>query len=73
MKKQPLDRTYSGLVYLAPSGDWAWRIFFSGEDIVRGAGYSDSGEARADCQEILNDYDPHAEIVIEKPVNLPSA
>lgn len=68
MKKPVEPVTYSGLVYFAPSGDWAWRIFAGSEDVVRGAGYANAGEARAECQEILNDYDPEAEIVVEQPV-----
>lgn len=61
------SKVYSGLVYLAPSGDWAWRIFCDSEDVVRGAGYAGAQEAEADCREFLNDYDGQAEIVVEKP------
>lgn len=68
MSKQKANLEHSAVVYLAPSGEWAWRILCDGEDLVRGAGYPDSGAARAECQEILNDYDQEAEIVVEMPV-----
>ena len=68
MRKQEKVLDHSAVVYLAPSGEWAWRILRGSDDLVRGAGYASSGEARAECQEILNDYDPEAEIVVETPV-----
>lgn len=67
-KIEATDPSHSAVVYLAPSGEWAWRILRGGEDLVRGAGYPDWGAARAECLEILNDYDPEAEIVVETPV-----
>ena len=67
-KIEATDPRHSAVVYLAPSGEWAWRILRDGEDLVRGAGYPDWKAARAECQEILHDYDPEAEIVVEKPV-----
>ena len=67
MSKLNETMNYRGRVYLAPSGEWAWRIFTGSDDVVRGAGYGNADEARAECQEILNDYDTEAEIVVEQP------
>lgn len=62
------DPAYRALVYHTPSGDWAWRISQGSEDFIRGAGYRDPGEARAECQEMLNDHAIGTEIIIQRPV-----
>lgn len=59
---------YRVLVYHTPLGAWAWRIVQGGEDLVRGAGYPNLREARAECQEMLNDHAIEAEIVVQFPV-----
>lgn len=59
---------FTALVYLAPLGNWAWRISQGNDDLLRGAGYANWAEARVDCQEFLNGYDGEAEIVVEHPV-----
>lgn len=61
------QQEYSAVVYRATSGEWAWRILRDAEEVAEGEGYSSWGDARAECQEILNDHDPEAEIVVETP------
>ncbi len=59
---------YRVLVYQTPLGGWAWRILLGSEDLMRGAGYANVADARAECQEMLNDHAIEAEIVVQFPV-----
>jgi|CXWL01.1.fsa_nt_gi hypothetical protein len=37
--------TYEGETYLAPSGQWSWRVHTDGADVICGAGCESEGAA----------------------------
>lgn len=41
--------SYLGKVYCAASGQWAFRLYRDGEELVRGAGFEDEVEAAEAC------------------------
>ena len=55
-------------VYLAPSGQWAGRVFENDEEIAGGAGYSSSQEAHEACDEHLSIFHRDPEVV-RRPSN----
>lgn len=51
-----MSKIYTGQVYKAPSGQWAWIIREGDEDVVRGAGYDSEDDAQEDMEAELAEY-----------------
>lgn len=56
---------WSGKVYLAPSGEWAFKFFRDGEEMGGGAGFNSKDDAIDGCVEVLSSYDDNPRIEIE--------
>ncbi len=63
---------YKGRVYLAPSGQWAFKFYESESEIGGGNGFESEKEAQVGCAEVLWTYDKEAEIKVVKYEALPS-
>lgn len=47
---------YKGRVYLAPSGEWAFKYYIDDVESGGGAGFATENEAKDGCIEVLQDY-----------------
>ena len=48
--------TYKGRVYLAPSGEWAFKFYDSEVELGGGAGFQTEAEAKQACRDTLQTY-----------------
>jgi hypothetical protein len=48
--------SYKGRVYLAPSGQWAFKFYIDDVEAGGGAGFETEKEAKAGCHDVLVDY-----------------
>lgn len=57
---------WSGKVYLAPSGEWAFKFFEDAEEMGGGAGFESEDEARQACDEILSGREEAPAPIVEQ-------
>ena len=66
------DRSYTGKVYLAPSGQWGFKFYKDEIEIGGGAGFESEKEAKVGCAEVLWSYDKDAQIKVVQYEQLPA-
>ena len=62
---------YIGRVYLAPSGQWAFKFYENETELGGGAGFESEKEAKMGCGEVLGTYNKNAQIKVVKYEELP--
>lgn len=65
-EEAPAKSDYSGKVYRAKSGQWAWKILHvTGEEQAGGAGYESADDAESDCLDNLFDLFDGGQVEVE--------
>ncbi|ODT58559.1 hypothetical protein ABS71_18850 [bacterium SCN 62-11] len=63
--------SYKGRVYLAPSGQWAFKYYIDDQEAGGGAGFKSEKEAKLGCKDVLQGYVAKPKIVVVKYEELP--
>lgn len=57
---------WTGDVYLAPSGEWAFKYFEDGKEMGGGTGFESEEEARIACDEILSSRNEDSTPIVDQ-------